>query len=112
MPHKASCHPIKCDIINDVKLYPTVYSEYTVTNSQFIQSDTELQWLASALKLYFHLILMLDLKLCPPNPEDGGGGYIVFGADPVGVSVGVSIQFFVSVHYLLNQLMDFDHTCI
>ena len=40
------------------------------------------------------------------------GGYIVFGADPVGVSVGVSIDFFVSVHYFLYQLMDFDQTCI
>ena len=24
-PHKASCHPTKCDVINDVKLFPTVY---------------------------------------------------------------------------------------
>ena len=29
------------------------------------------------------------------------GGYIVFGADPIGV--GVPVRFFVSVHYLLNQ---------
>ena len=35
-------------------------------------------------------------------------GYIVFGADPVDVGV----HFFVSVHYLLNQLMDFDQTSI
>ena len=32
--------------------------------------------------------------------------FYVFGADPV------DVHFFVSVHYLLNQLMDFDHTCI
>ena len=38
------------------------------------------------------------------------GGYIVFRADPVGVSVG--IRFFILVHYLLNQMMDFDQTCI
>ena len=31
-----------------------------------------------------------------------------FGADPVGVGV----RFFVSVHYLLNQFIDFDQTCI
>ena len=49
---------------------------------------------------------MLDLELCPPYPE--GGGYIVFGEDPAGVSV----YFFVSVHYLLNQLMDFNQTCL
>ena len=111
-PHKATCHPIKWDIINDVKLFPTVYSEYTVTNCQFNQSDTELQWLGSASKFIFSFILMLDLKLFPPNQE--GGGYIVFGADPVGVddSVGVSVHFFVSVHYRLNQLMDFDQICI
>ena len=23
--HKAACHPTKCDVINDVKLFPTVY---------------------------------------------------------------------------------------
>ena len=45
-------------------------------------------------------------ELCPSNLE--GGGYIVFGADPVGVGV----RFFISMHYLLNQLMDFDPTCI
>ena len=39
-----------------------------------------------------------------PNLE--GGGYIVFGVDPVGV------HFFTPVHYFLNQLMDFDQTCI
>ena len=43
-----------------------------------------------------------------PNPE--GGGYIVFGADPV--DVGVGVNFFVSVHYLLNQVMDFDKNCV
>ena len=43
-----------------------------------------------------------------PQPRGGGGGYFVFGADPVGDGV----HFFVSVHYLLNQLMYFDQTCI
>ena len=33
-------------------------------------------------------------------------GHIVFGADPSGVSVASFL------HYLLNQLMDFDQTCI
>ena len=40
------------------------------------------------------------------------GGYIVFGADPVSVGIGVSVNFFVSVHHLLNQSMDFDQTYI
>ena len=26
MPYKAACHLMKCDIVNDVKLFPTVYS--------------------------------------------------------------------------------------
>ena len=40
-------------------------------------------------------------------PQPGGWGiYIVFGTDLVGVS------FFISMHYLLNQLMDFDQTCV
>ena len=41
--------------------------------------------------------------LCPP--QSGGGRHIVFGADPVGVHL------FISLHYLLNQSMDFDQTC-
>ena len=24
-PHKAACDPTKCDVINDIKLFPTVY---------------------------------------------------------------------------------------
>ena len=36
------------------------------------------------------------------------GGYIVFGAD----LVRIGVRFFVSMHYLLNQSMDFDQTCI
>ena len=24
-PHNAACHPTRCDVINDVKLFPTVY---------------------------------------------------------------------------------------
>ena len=51
---------------------------------------------------------MLLGQLCPPNPEGGGYNNIVFGVDPVGVDVGS----FISVHFLLNQLMDFDQTCI
>ena len=31
-PHKAARHPIKCDVINDVELFPTVYLGYIVTN--------------------------------------------------------------------------------
>ena len=43
--------------------------------------------------------------LCPRNLK--GGGHNVFGADPGGVGVH-----FFSVHYLLNQSMDFDQTCM
>ena len=37
-----------------------------------------------------------------------------FWCVPVGVSIGVcvGIRFFISVHYLLNQWMDFEQTCI
>ena len=44
--------------------------------------------------------------LCTLNLK--GEGIYCFGADPV--SVGA--HFFVSVHYLLNQSMDFDQNCI
>ena len=36
------------------------------------------------------------------------GGYTVFGED----HVSFGILFFISVHYLLNHLMDLDQTCI
>ena len=62
----------------------------------------------------YHRLLNVVPYLCQPNPE--GGGYIVFDVDPggvsIGVGVGVGIHFFVSVHYLLNQLMNFDQTRI
>ena len=33
-PHKAACYPTKCEVIDDVKLFPTVYiAGYTVANS-------------------------------------------------------------------------------
>ena len=32
MPHKAACHLTKCGVINDVKLFPTVYGRVTVAN--------------------------------------------------------------------------------
>ena len=41
-----------------------------------------------------------------PQPK-GGGGHNIFGADPVG-----RLCSFIAVHYFLNQLMDFDQTCI
>ena len=44
-----------------------------------------------------------------PSPE--GWGIYCFGADPVCVGVGIS-PLFVSVHYILIQIMDFDQTCI
>ena len=31
-PHKAARHPTKGDVIDDVKLFPTVYAGYTVAN--------------------------------------------------------------------------------
>ena len=39
-PHKAAPHPMKCDIINDVKLFPTVI---LLQFFDFIQSDVVLQ---------------------------------------------------------------------
>ena len=56
--------------------------------------------------------LLRALSELPPLPGGWGGGYIVFSADPVGVGVGIVVHFFVSVRYLLNQILDFDQTCI
>ena len=56
--------------------------------------------------------LKFNVFMSPPTRRVGG--YIVLGADPIGIPVGVGVYvgFFVSVHYLLNQLMDFAQTCI
>ena len=59
----------------------------------------------SRCKTSSHVILGFERII---DPQPGGWGYIVFGADPVGVGV----SFFISVHYLLNQLLDFNQTCL
>ena len=43
-------------------------------------------------------------------PQPGDRGIYYFGVDPVSVGLGVCL--FISVHYLPNQLMDFDQTRI
>ena len=40
--HKAACHPSKCDIINDIKLFLTVYRK-TSQIVDIIQSAVALQ---------------------------------------------------------------------
>ena len=43
-PHKAARHPTKCDVINDVKLFPTVYRRiYCLKIFDVIQSDVTSQ---------------------------------------------------------------------
>ena len=37
------------------------------------------------------------------SPRQRGGGRIVFGADPVGVGIGVGEGIFLSAQYLVNQ---------
>ena len=40
-PHKVARHPMKCDVINDVKLFPTVSISLDILSQLFdvIQSD-------------------------------------------------------------------------
>ena len=42
-PHKGVCHPTKCHIINDVKLFLTVYHSILSQLFYIIQSDVALQ---------------------------------------------------------------------
>ena len=44
-PHNAACHPTKCDAINDVKPFPTVYISQDILSQilDVIQSDVALQ---------------------------------------------------------------------
>ena len=48
------------------------------------------------------------MMVCPPNPEDGDIYFFLVRIP----SALASASAFISVHYLLNQLMDFDQTCI
>ena len=42
--HKAALHPKKCDVINDIKLYPTVYRRIILLQIfDVIQSNVALQ---------------------------------------------------------------------
>ena len=40
--HKAACHPTKCDIINDIKLFLTVYHKISQIFDN-VQSDVAFQ---------------------------------------------------------------------
>ena len=40
-PHKGVCHPTKCSVINDIKIFPTVYILSQIFD--VIQSDVALQ---------------------------------------------------------------------
>ena len=40
-------------------------------------------------------------------PRRRGGGHIVLGADPVGVSFSVSVTLFLFARYLMNRWVDF-----
>ena len=44
-PHKPACHPTKCDVINDVKLFATVYRRTPIPLQivDVVQSDVALQ---------------------------------------------------------------------
>ena len=42
-PHKAAGQPARCDVINDVKLFPTVYRRIYCLKFLVIQSDVALQ---------------------------------------------------------------------
>ena len=41
--HKIACHPMECDVINDVKLYATVSKDILPQIFDVIQSDVVLQ---------------------------------------------------------------------
>ena len=42
-PHNAARHPTKCDVINDVKLFPAVYQDILSQIFGVIQSEVTLQ---------------------------------------------------------------------
>ena len=41
--HKAALYPTKCDVTNDIKLFPTAYRRITVANFDVIQANVLLQ---------------------------------------------------------------------
>ena len=94
----ANLHPFSFKHVFSIKVENNVDSDPMA----FYPNNPDLHSFQKEITLYS--LGQGQIFLCSPNPEGG------FGADPVGVGVGV--RFFVSVHYLLNQLMDFAQTCI
>ena len=47
-PHKAAHHPMKCDVIDDVKLFPTVY--HRIYSHKFLKLSNRRITKASALE--------------------------------------------------------------
>ena len=54
MPHKARCHLTKCDVINDVKLFPTVYHRIYCRKFLTLTNQT-LRYKKSALECNFNI---------------------------------------------------------
>ena len=64
-PHNAACHPMKCDVINDVKMFPAVY--HRIYCHKFLMlSNQKLHYKTSALEWsVVGNVIMQMLKLYP-----------------------------------------------
>ena len=72
-PHKAACHPTRCDVINDVKLFPTVNRRIYCRKFLTLSNQTS-RYKSSALEY---------LMMCKVYTDVGGIKYLYFVCPPV-----------------------------
>ena len=51
MPHKAACHLKKCAVLNDVKLFPTVYRRIYCRNFFFTLSNQTSRYKSKCIRI-------------------------------------------------------------
>ena len=60
-PHKGVCHPTKCDVINDVKLFQTVYRRIYCRNFLTLSNQTS-RYKCKCLRIFL-LTLFAKIKV-------------------------------------------------
>ena len=67
-PRNATCHPRRCDVINDVKLFPTVSQDILSQILDIIQSE-DARYKSKCIRMHFRLILILEVNTITCNSD-------------------------------------------
>ena len=65
-PYKASRHPTKCDVINDVKLFLTVYRSIYLHEYLMLSIETSHSQ-SKCIRIYYNYAMITDLRCCNFN---------------------------------------------